>query len=108
MDHCQLLDMPAHCERSAVLQLTNFALSALLSADEHTTVAIGHQAAPEESCSESLPGLHGLHGQISAHGLWYRVKILTSFQALLRQCLDLGAPEWSFSIMVAEVAHNAR
>lgn len=92
MNHCNLLDMPAHAREAHGLELTNFALSTLLSADEHTTVAVGHQAASEESCSESFPGLHSLHSQVSAHGLWYRVKVLARLQALFCQSLDLGAP----------------
>lgn len=71
-------DRLLHITRSFALELglTNFALSTLLSADEHTTMTVGHQAASEEPSSKSLPGLHGLHSQIGAHGLWYRVKVL--------------------------------
>lgn len=93
MNHYRLLDIPAQAREVQEHRLTNFALSTLLSADEHTAVAVWHQAAPEESCSESFPGLHGLHSQVGAHRLWYRVKVLTRLQALFRQRLDLRAPE---------------
>lgn len=53
-------------------------------------MTIRHQAASQETCPEALPRLHGLHSQVGAHGLWYRVEVFACLQALLRQSLDLG------------------
>lgn len=53
-------------------------------------MAVRHQAASQESGPEALARLHGLHSQVCAHGLWYRVEVFACLQALLRQSLDLG------------------
>lgn len=53
-------------------------------------MAVRHQTAAQETCPEALARLHGLHSQVSAHGLWYRVEVFACLQALLRQSLDLG------------------
>lgn len=73
-----------------MLVLTDFALATLFSAQEHTAMAIRHQTASQETCPEALARLHGLHSQVGAHGLWYRVEVFACLQALLRQSLDLG------------------
>lgn len=73
-----------------MIVLTNFTLATLLSAQEHTAVAVRHQTASQETCPEALARLHGLHSQVSAHRLWYRVEVFACLQALLRQSLDLG------------------
>lgn len=74
------------------LVLTNFALATLFSAKEHTAVTIWHQTTAQETCSEALARFHGLHSQVCAHRLWYRVEVFACLQALLRESLDLGTP----------------
>lgn len=53
-------------------------------------MTIRHQATAQETCPEALARFHGLHSQVCAHGLWYRVEVFACLQALLRESLDLG------------------
>ena len=53
-------------------------------------MTVRHQTTSQETCSEALARFHGLHSQVGAHGLWYRVEVFACLQALLRESLDLG------------------
>lgn len=76
MDHCNLLgENGTDVKRSEGSRLTNFALAILFPGKRHAAMAIGHEATAKETSPEALARLHGLHSQISPHGLGYRIEI---------------------------------
>lgn len=63
-----------------------------LLAEEHVAVAKGDETgAAEIASAEAFARLHGLHGEIGAHGFGDGVNVLAGFEALFGEQLNLGA-----------------